>query len=82
MLLHLHLLLIELVVELVHIASVLQGVLFSKASTVGLHCFLYGAENGFILDGGWEFVKLAFDDLPEYVSEDLAASGFWELVDN
>lgn len=73
---------IELLVELIHVASVPKRVLLAEAAAVRFHCFLNGAEDRFVFDSGWEFVGLALNDLPQHVSEDLAASGLWELVDD
>lgn len=79
---HLIFFITELLVEVVHIATVCQCVLLTQTTTVLLHHSLNGRQYTFVLDCCREFVRLALDDFSQNVTEDLTASCFWQFVDH
>lgn len=69
---HLVLLIAECLVEIVHIAPILQCVLLAKPFAIFLDHSLYCSQHAFILDRCWELVRLSLDDFAQDVTKDLA----------
>jgi len=65
----------------VHVASVNQGCVLAETSAVFFDFLLDQGQSRLVFDCCWEFVLLAFDDLSQNVSQNLAAPGFWQSVD-
>lgn len=69
-------------VQVVHISSVNQFLLFSHSSSILFDSFLDLGQYIWILDCGRESVLLALDDLPKNISQDLATPGLGQFFNN
>ena len=75
-------LILNVVVKHIHISSEFQRVLAPQSFSELFYRFLNSRQHALIFYRGRELIGFAFDYFPQDVSQYLAASRFWEFVDD